>query len=59
MNFDVLSKLTSLAIDLDAVVKELLEGSTIEKTVARRPRVIDNELVLSTNFGSGGLGLSR
>ena len=60
MNLDVVTELTSLAIDLDAVVQELLERRTVKDTIARRTGVVDDKLVLSTSrFSSSGLGLNR
>ena len=52
----VLTELAGLTLDLDAVVKVLLEGSTVEDTVARGARVVNDELVLSSSL-RGGLGL--
>ena len=58
MNLDAVTELTSLAIDLDAVVQELLEARAVEDTVARRARVVNDELVLSSSrLSGGGLGL--
>lgn len=58
MDFDIVSELTSLTIDLDTVVEEFLEGSTIEEAIAGRLRVVDDELMLSSrDFGSSGLDL--
>lgn len=34
VDFNVVSELTSLTIDLDTVVEEFLEGSTIEEAIA-------------------------
>lgn len=53
-DLDVLTKLAGLAIDLDAVVEELLKGGAIEDTVARGARVVDGELVLGGSRLSGG-----
>ena len=56
VDLDVVTELTSLAIDLDAVVEELLERRTVEDTIACGTRVVDDELVLSSSL-RGGLGL--
>lgn len=57
-NFDVVTKLASLTIDLDTVVEELLKGSTVEEAIAGGFRVVDDELMLSSrDFGSSGLDL--
>lgn len=57
-NFDVVAELASLAIDLDAVVQKLFEIRTVEDTVVRRLRVVDDEFMLgSRRFSSCGLGL--
>ena len=50
-----LPELTSLAIDLDAVVEELFELGTVEDTVVGGLRVVDGELVLGSDLGGGGL----
>ena len=57
MDLDVVTELTSLAIDLDAVVEELLERRTVEDTIACGTRVVDDELVLSSTRLGSGLGL--
>lgn len=58
MDLDVVSELTSLTIDLDTVVEEFLEGSTVEEAIAGGLRVVDDELMLSSgDFGSSGLDL--
>ena len=60
MNLHALAELTSLAIDLDTVVQELLEGRAVKDTVARRTRVVDDELVLSSSrFSGSGFGLEE
>lgn len=60
VDLHVLAELTGLAIDLDAVVQELLEARTVEDTIARRARVVDDELVLSSSrLSGGGLGLTE
>lgn len=56
-DFDGFAELASLALDLYAVVEELLEISTIEDTVASGLRVVDDKLVLGGDFGGGGFGL--
>ena len=58
VNFDIVTKLTSLGLDLDAIVQEFLKRSTVEETIARRARVVNDKLVLrSRNFGGSGFGL--
>lgn len=42
---DVLTEVTDTALDLDAVVEELLEGRDIEDLVAGGLRSVDNELL--------------
>lgn len=42
---DVLTKVTDTALDLDAVVEELLEGRDIEDLVASGLRSVDDELL--------------
>ena len=57
-DLDVVTELAGLALDLDAVVEELLERRAVEDTVTRGARVVDDELVLSSSsLSSGGLGL--
>jgi hypothetical protein len=58
-DFDVVSKVASLAVHLDFVVEELFECSTIKDTIVRRPRKVDDEFVLVRGLSgsSGGLGL--
>lgn len=53
------TKLAGLAVNLDAVVKELLERSGVENVVVGRDRVVDVELVqgLARSLGGGGLRL--
>ena len=57
VNFDVVTKLTGLSVDLDAVVEVLLEGSAVEERVRSRLAVVERELALGVNLGGGGLGL--
>ena len=58
VNLDAFAKLTSLAVDLDTVVQELLESRTVEDTVTRRAGVVNDKLVLSSSsLSGGGLGL--
>ena len=54
LQIDNLAKLTSLAIDLDAVVQELLERGGVEHLVGGRDRVVDVELVQGFAGGGGG-----
>ena len=57
MDLDVVTELTSLALDLDTVVQELLKGRAVEDTVASVTGVVDDELVLSSTRLGSGLGL--
>lgn len=57
---DSVAELSRLALDLDTVVEELLEGSGVENVVVRGNGVVHVELVqgLARVFGGGsGLGL--
>ena len=56
VNFDVVTKLTGLSVDLDAVVEVLLERGTVEKTVACGARKVDDVLRLDGRLVGGGLG---
>lgn len=59
-DLDIVTELTGLALDLDAVVEELFEGRAVKDTVRRRAGVVDDELVLSSSrLSGGGLGLHR
>lgn len=57
MDLDVLTKLTSLALDLDTVMQELLKSRAIEDTITRGTGVVNDELVLSGRSLGRGLGL--
>lgn len=57
MNFDVVTKVAGLVVDLDLVVQELFESSTVENTIPSWTGVVDNKLVLSGgSFGGFWLG---
>lgn len=43
-DLDVVTEVTDTAFDLDAVVKELLEGRDVEDLVASGLRSVDHEL---------------
>lgn len=43
-DFDLAAKLTGLAVDLDAVMEELVEGIDIENLIINRLRAVDGEL---------------
>ena len=58
VDLDVVTKVSGLVIDLNPVVQELFESSTIENTISSRTGVIDNKLVLSGG-DFGGLWLER
>jgi hypothetical protein len=51
---DVVTKVVGAALDLDAVLEELLEGSDIEDLVAGRLRSIDDVLRLVSDWCSRG-----
>lgn len=55
MNSNAVAELTSLSLDLDAVVEVFLESSAVENTVTSRTRVVDDELVLGSSLSGGGL----
>ena len=55
----VLTELASLSLDLDTVMKVLLKGRTVKDTIASRTGVVNDELVLRSSLGGGGLGLER
>ena len=58
MDLDVVTELASLALDLNAIVQELLKSRAVEDTVASGTGVVDDELVLSSSgLSGGGLGL--
>jgi len=58
VDFDTIANFTSLALDLDMFVQILFERGTIEDTVTRGTRVVNDELVLnSSSFSGGGLDL--
>lgn len=42
---DLVTEVTDTALDLDAVVEELLEGRDVEDLVARGLRSVDDELI--------------
>ena len=58
MDFDVFTKVSSLVIDLNPVMQELFESSTVENAIPGRLGVVDNKLVLSGG-DFGGLYLKR
>lgn len=58
MNLDIVAKLASLALDLDAIVQVLLKSSTVKDTISRGARVVNDEFVLrSRSFSGGGFDL--
>ena len=57
MQLDIIPKLARLALDLNAVVQELLKSRAVEDTVASGTGVVDDELVLSSTRLGSGLGL--
>ena len=42
---DLVTEVTDTALDLDAVVEDLLEGRDVEDLVARGLRSVDDELI--------------
>jgi hypothetical protein len=53
VDLDVFTKVSGLVVDLNPVVQELFESSTVENTISGRTGIIDNKLVLSGgDFGS-------
>jgi len=58
MDLDVVAKVSRLVLDLDSVVQELFESSTVENAISGRTGVVDNKLVLSGG-DFGGLWLKR
>ncbi len=55
----IVTKLTCLAIDLDTVMEVFFEGRAVKDTVACGARVVNDELVLSSSFSGGDLGLKH
>ncbi len=54
---DVLAELASFALDLDTVMEEFLEVSSVEDTVSSRLREVNGEFVLcSSTLGGGDFG---
>ena len=52
MDLDVVTKVSGLVVDLNPVVQELFESSTVEDAISGRTGVVDNKLV----FGGGEFG---
>jgi len=52
VDLDIVTQVSGLVIDLNPVMQELFESSTIENTISSRTGVIDNKLV----FGGGDFG---
>ena len=57
MDLDVVTELTSLALDLDTVMEESFEGWAIENTITCRPGEVDSEFVFVGDLSSSGLRL--
>lgn len=56
-DLDVLAELSSFTLDLDTVMEELLEVSSVEDTVGGGLRVVDDEFVLGgSTLGGGDFG---
>jgi hypothetical protein len=58
VDLDIFTKVPGLITDLNPVVQELFESSTVENTIPSRAGVIDNKFVLSGG-DFGGLWLKR
>ena len=58
VDLDVVTKVSGLVIDLNPVVQELFESSTIENAISSWTGVINNKLVFSGG-DFGGLWLKR
>lgn len=58
MNLDVVAKVSSLVVDLNPVVQELFESSTVENTIPGRTGIVNDKLVLSGG-DFGGFCLER
>jgi hypothetical protein len=58
LQLDVVTQLTGLSLDLDAVVQELLVTSGIEDLVTSGDRVVHDELVGGLGGGGGSFRLS-
>lgn len=57
---DLIAEVTNTALDLDAVMQELLEGGDVEDLIARGLRSVDDELAqvsLRDSVNSSGAGL--
>lgn len=50
----IVAELSSLALDLDAIVQELLEVCTVKDAICSRLREVDDEFVLDSRSFSGG-----
>jgi hypothetical protein len=59
MNFDAIAKSTGFALYLDTVMEEFFEIGTVEDTVRRRFRVVDDKLVLGSVLCGSGFGLQK
>ena len=55
VNFDVVTKLTGLSVELDAVVEVLLEGRAVKDTIGSGARVVNDKLMLGSRLSGGGL----
>lgn len=49
-DLNVIAEVTDAALDLDAVVQELLEGGDVEDLVAGRLGGVDNELLILRQY---------
>lgn len=57
-DFNVVSKLAGLSLNLYTIVEKFLKVCSVEDAIRSRLGVVDNELVLNSRcFGSSGLGL--
>jgi len=58
VDLDIVTKVSGLVVDLNPVVQELFERSTVENTISGRTGVVNNKLMLSGG-SFGGLWLNR
>ena len=56
-DLDVFTELASLALDLDTVVQEFFKVCAIENAVGSGLRVVNDKLVLGSDFSRGDFGL--
>ena len=59
LDLDVVAEVTGAALDLDAVVQELLEGGDVEDLVGHGLRAVDGVLWLLVSMCTSGRGLGE